>query len=163
MDPLLLGGLRAHPRQTADLYVAISDDAQPLLRVDIYRSRPECLAFQEAIVWNRRIFVGYGETVYIIDPLQPITSSEIFLSGFAGYFSGFYPGSDYLLVASGESLLRLTHDGRVLWVAHGVGLDGVVVRSVENGVIHGEGEWDPPGGWKPFAVHLDSGRIIRDR
>ena len=86
---------------------------------------------------------------------------QIFLTGIAPYFGAFYAGPDYLLVASGDSLLRLGHDGRLLWAAHGLGLDGVIVGLVENGVIQGQGEWDPPGGWKPFALRLDSGQLIR--
>lgn len=157
MHPLPVGASRPG---TADLFVTITDDARPLLRVDIYRyPRPECFAFQEAIVRSNHVFVGYGESVYIIDPVMRI-ASQIFLTGIASYFEAFYAGPDYLLAASGDSLLRLTHDGRLLWAAHGLGLDGVVVEAVENGVIRGQGEWDPPGGWRPFELRLESGQHI---
>jgi hypothetical protein len=158
MDPLRAGAFRPG---TADLFVTITEDVRPLLRVDIYRyQRPECIAFQDAIVWNNRVFVGYGESVYIIDPLTRI-SSQMFLAGLAPYFGAFYTGPNYLLIASGDCLLRLGQDGRVLWVSCDLGLDGVIVKSVENGMIQGEGEWDPPGGWRPFALHLDSGKRIQ--
>jgi len=49
-----------------------------------------------------------------------------------GYFQQFYAGKDYLLVASGDSLFRFSPDGKVLWSAPNLGLDGVVVRSVQN-------------------------------
>ncbi len=83
---------------------------------------------------------------------------QIIFSGIAPYFGKFYAGPDYLLAASGDSLLRLAHDGGLLWAAHDLGLDGVVVDWVENGVIHGQGEWDPPGGWQPFELRLESGQ-----
>jgi hypothetical protein len=160
MEPLRLGGVRPG---AADLFVTISDDAGPFLRVDIYRSpEQEAFVFQDVIIWNERVFVGFGERVYVIDPVKRI-GSHIILSGFAGYFGGFYTASEYLLVASGDSLRRLAPDGRVLWAAPHLGLDGVIVDSVENGIIRGQGEWDPPGGWKPFAMQLDSGQIIADR
>lgn len=112
MDPLLLGSMRSNPLHTADLFVTVSEDAHPLLRVDIYRSpQPECCTFQDVIVWNKRVFVGYGESVYVTDPALRM-GWRIFLTG---YFGAFYSGPEYLLVTSGESLLRLTHDGRVFW------------------------------------------------
>jgi hypothetical protein len=161
VDALCLGSAPRHTLQTADLFVNISEDEHTLLRADIYQSpQPECFAFQDAIVWNNRIFVGYGECVYVIDPALRI-GWQIYLTGVAGYFGAFYSAPGYLLVASGDSLLRLTDDGRVLWAAHDLGLDGVIVDSVENGIICGQGEWDPPGGWKPFELHLDSGQLIR--
>lgn len=155
MDSLALG-TRAHPHQSADLHVLITDGDQVVLRADIYRSKPECLAFRDAILWGDCVFVGYGESVYVIHPAQR-TGRQIPLSA---YFAAFYSSPDYLLVASGESLLRLAPDGSVLWTADGLGLDGVVVNSVENGIIRGHGEWDPPGGWRPFTLRLDTGRLI---
>ena len=138
------------------------DDDRALLRVDVYGDGDEeTFTFQDAIVWRNRAFVGFGHRVYVIDPKKK-AGSEILLglgSG-CGYFGAFYATQDYLLVASGESLLRLSPDGEVLWRAPDLGLDGVVVTSVENGTIQGEGEWDPPGGWRHFAARLDSGELI---
>jgi hypothetical protein len=151
--------VRASSR-TPDLYVTIADEHRPLLRVDIYRrAEPEALVFQEAIDWKNRVFVGYGERVYVIDPAKRTGYDMSLGTGFA-YFAAFYATPDYLLVASGESLLRLAPGGSVLWIAAHLGLDGVVVHSVESGIIYGAGEWDPPGGWRPFAVRLDSGKAV---
>lgn len=155
MDPIRLG-MRTDPLQAADIHVLVSDDTRPVLRADIYRSFSECLAFQEAIVWSNRVFAGYGESVYVIDPEQR-TGTQLLLSGSAGYFATFCAGADYLLVATGESVLRLSQHGTVTWCTDNLGLDGVVIHSVEDGIIRGEGEWDPPGGWRPFALRLDTG------
>jgi hypothetical protein len=145
---------------TADLFVTISDDDRPLLRVDLYGdSSAETFAFQDALVWRDRVFVGYGHRVYVIDPKKP-SGSKILLGSGCAYFGAFYATQDYLLVACGDSLQRLSPDGTILWRAPDLGLDGVVVTSVENGIIRGEGEWDPPGSWKGFALRLDSGDSI---
>jgi hypothetical protein len=162
MPPVRLGKVPAG-LGTADLFVTISDDDRPLVRVDIYGDfSSETFTFQDALVWCERVFVGFGHRVFVIDPKTRL-ASEIFLDevgeGF-GYFGDFYAGKDYLLVASGDSLLRLSSDGKVLWSAPNLGLDGVVVTSVQNGTIQGDGEWDPPGGWKPFALRLDSGELL---
>ena len=159
MPPIRLGNVPS-ALGIADLFVTISDDHRPLLRVDLYGNSSETFTFQDALVWYERVFVGYGHRVYIIDARQK-SGSEISLgSGGRDYFGAFYAGKEYLLVASSKSLMRLSHDGKVVWTVPNLGLDGVVVKSVENGTIQGEGEWEPPGGWKPFTLRLDSGDII---
>jgi hypothetical protein len=159
MPPVRLGKVPSG-LGTADLFVTISDNDRPFLRVDLYGdSSEESFTFQDALVWCGRVFVGFGHKVYVIDPKLQV-GSEIFLGPTSGYFGHFYAAQDYLLVASGESLLRLAPDGKVLWGTSNLGIDGVVVNSVKNGLIEGEGEWDPPGGWKPFLVRLDSGKQV---
>ena len=160
MQPLRLGSASAD-FSTADLFITITDEQRPLMRVDVNRhSEPEAFVFQDAVIWSERVFVGYGSSVYVIDPMKRV-GSEIPLGGGGDYFGAFYADADYLLVASGQSLLRLSPDGDVLWTTPDLGLDGVIVKSVENNVISGEGEWDPPGGWEPFEVRLDSGWLLR--
>jgi hypothetical protein len=159
MRPLRLGRVPSG-LGTADLFVTISDDDRPRLRVDLYGdSSSETFTFQDALVWREHVFVGFGHRVYVIDPMKQ-SGSEILLGTDCGYFGAFYARQDYLLVASGECLLRLSPDGKVLWRALHLGLDGVEVTSVEDGKIQGQGEWDPPGGWKPFNLRLDSGELI---
>ena len=49
--------------------------------------------------------------------------------------------------------LRVRSSGRgPIW-----GVDGVVVKSVDNGLIYGEGELDPPGSRRPVVPQLESG------
>jgi hypothetical protein len=38
--------------------------------------------------------------------------------------------------------------------------DGVVVVAIDDNVVLGQGEWDPPGGWRPFQVSLESGETL---
>lgn len=98
---------------TADVFVTISDDDRPLLRVDLYGdSSSETFTFQDALVWREHVFVGFGHRVYVVNPKKQ-SGSEILL-GDSGHFGAFYAGQDYLLVASGECLLRLWPDGKIL-------------------------------------------------
>jgi hypothetical protein len=160
MPPMRLGKLPSG-LGTADLFVTISEDDLALVRVDLYGdSSSETFTFQDALVWCERVFVGFGHRVYIVDPKNRFGFEIVLGSGGSSYFGKFYAGQDYLLVASGESLLRLAHDGKVLWNTPNLGLDGVTVVSVENGLVHGQGEWDPPGDWKPFLLRLASGELI---
>jgi hypothetical protein len=156
MPPLRLGRIPSG-LGTADLFVTISDDDRALLRVDLYGdSSEESFALRDALVWHDHVFVGFGNRIYVIDPKQQ-SASEISLGPTSDYFGAFYATRDYLLAASGESLLRLAPDGTVLWKRTNLGVDGVVIKSVDNGLIQGEGEWDPPGSWRPFVLQLESG------
>lgn len=47
------------------------------------------------------------------------------------------------------------------WENRGLGIDGVLVHEISGDVIAGEGEWDPPGGWKPFRVRLNTGQNLK--
>jgi hypothetical protein len=82
--------------------------------------------------------------------------------GLGSYFAKFYATQEYLLIASGLGLLRFSPSGEVLWKTSGLALDGVVVKRVDENRVTGEGEWDPPSGWKPFVLRLDSGDRIVD-
>jgi hypothetical protein len=154
MSPLRLGKLRSG-QGTADLFVTVTDDDRPVLRVDLYAGEL-CAPFKDAIAWGRWVVVGYGNAAYVIDP-QKQSGSMIILGS---YFTAFYTAKDYLLVASGEGLLRLSSNGEVMWRASQLGIDGVLVKVIEDSLIKGEGEWDPPGGWRPFVLRLDSGELV---
>jgi len=156
MPPLRLGKIPAG-LGTADLFVTISDDDRALLRVDLYGDASrEIYCPPDALVWSDRVFVGFGYRVYVIDPRNQ-SASEIYLGR---EFLHFYANQAYLLVASAESLLRLAPNGTILWQTSNLAIDGVVVNTVENGLIQGEAEWDPPSGWRPFTVRLDSGALL---
>jgi hypothetical protein len=144
---------------TADLFVTICDGELPLLRVDLYAdSSSESAVFQDAIAWRDHVFVGFGHTVYVIDPKARLG----FVVRLESDFAAFYSGEDYLLVASADALLRMTADGKVLWKTPNLGLDGVTINRVGNGYVDGQGEWDPPGGWRPFKLQLESGKLVAE-
>jgi hypothetical protein len=80
------------------------------------------------------------------------------------YFGHLYPLEHCLLVASSQRLFCVATDGIVKWSSRELGIDGVVVSRVWDAIIDGEGQWDPPGGWKPFRIRLDTGsRILQSR
>lgn len=138
---------------TPDVYVTVPDDDQPLLRVDVYAKVP--FSFREVIVWEGWIVIGFGYDLHLVRPEGGSTKSVSL--GF--YFQHLYPTGDRLLVASGENVFCLSSDGGIAWVKD-VGLDGVIIDRVEDDVVCGQGEWDPPGGWKPFQVSLTTGAVM---
>ena len=142
---------------TPDAYVTVADDDEPLLRVYVYAEGPA--PFREALVWKGWIVIGIGYDVHLVRPEGRDTRS-VSLGSYFSYFGHLYPAEDRLLVASGDKLFCLTPDGGVAWVSKDVGLDGVIVNHVGGGIIYGQGEWDPPGGWKPFQVSLTTGAVM---
>jgi hypothetical protein len=92
---------------TADLFVTIEDDDGPILRADLYVGQSPFLK-QEAKIWGDRGFVGFGNSVYVIDP-KTQSGSVIHLGS---YFADFYPTTEYLLVASGCGVMRFHQSER---------------------------------------------------
>ena len=138
---------------TPDLCVLVNRDNQPCLRIDVYCGCLECCAFSQNVIWKNSVIIGFGHKVHFVS-LNDLESREIDL-GY--YFGHLYMSDDYLLAASGERLFRLSETGTIDWVTQQLGIDGVVVDAVESGIIYGQGEWDPPGGWEPYQVVLETG------
>jgi hypothetical protein len=84
MPPLRLGKVPSG-LGTADLCVTIEDDDASLLRVDLYGDQSP-FAKQDVMIWGERGFVGFGNSVYIIDP-KTQSGSALRLGS---YFAGFY-------------------------------------------------------------------------
>ena len=81
MAPLRLGKIPSG-LGTAELFVTISDGDRALLRVDLYGdSSSESCMFQDALVWCESVFVGFGHSVYVIDP-KTQSASRICLGPF---------------------------------------------------------------------------------
>lgn len=124
--------------------------------MDLYQSGDECFAFEEVRLWSGLVVIGWGHRVYLVEPRTRAVSAL----DLGGYFGHLYPEQQCLLVASAERLFRVEPDGSLPWRTDVLGIDGVVVHEVADGVIRGSGEWDPPGGWRPFQVSLSSGQRV---
>ena len=145
---------------TPDARVGITRGGAPFLRVDVHADR-EHVCFQAVRCVGSLVAVGFGGHLHWIDPaLRTARSLEM-----DGYFGGLYTPDDFglpgqpfaLLAASATSLLRFAAGGELVWKAGELGIDGVIVHDVDGARITGTGEWDPPGGWKDFALELATG------
>ena len=139
---------------TPECYVTVAEDDKPALRVDVYAYGPDCLAFQDAMVWRDNLIVGFGSHVHAIS----VADRSALTIDLESYFGHFYPTPTYLLLASGERLFRMEPDRSILWKSEPLGIDGVVVEEPGPAVVRGVCEWDPPGGWRPFAISATDGR-----
>lgn len=140
---------------TPPCYVTVeSDGAVPLFRCDLYTSgEPECFAFQDVRVWKSWVLIGFGEAFHLVG----LDGKRTISVALGCYFGHAYLSDECLLVASRDRLCRFDADGSMRWRSVELGLDGVVVDRVAGGAVEGQGEWDPPGGWKPFRVSLALG------
>lgn len=139
-------------------YVTVqSDGGDPILRCDVYSAgEAQCFAFGDVRIWKHWVAIGFGEAFHLVGlGGEPPISVAL-----GSYFGHVYPGEECLLVASSDHLYRFDVDGAMRWRSARVGLDGVVVERVEGDAIVGMGEWDPPGGWRPFRISLASGTTL---
>jgi hypothetical protein len=154
---------RRAPASEPDARVGVMVDEAPTLRVDVFTNL-ECTTFSEALCIAPVVAIGYGGHVHFVN----VRTREAKAVELSGYFGALYTAEEMglpdrpfdFLVASADSLLRFSADGSLLWRAERLGIDGVRVDDVVGCRIDGSGEWDPPGGWKPFAVDLATGHRI---
>ena len=103
--------------------------------------------------------IGFGSRAHVVN----IKDHGFHTIALEGYFGSILPTGYKLLICSAERIYGLKQDGQLTWVSEPLGIDGVVVEGFTDGIIHGQGEWDPPGGWQSFQVELASGRRPTNR
>lgn len=163
VDRFVLGGLSGSTA-SAVAAVGISLGAEAKWRVDLLAGVGYS-CFQDVRCVGELIYIGYGEQVAVFSP----RTGDLASHSLDGYFGHLLTSSDLesselgssVLVASTSELLRFDGTGQLLWRKSELGVDGVIVQRVRDGQIFGNAEWDPPGGWKPFRLHLDSGEACR--
>jgi hypothetical protein len=138
---------------TPNRYLTVMHGDRPALRVDLYVWEG---CFQEILFIDDQMFVGMGDAVYVVGLAdRSVVTLELDL-----YFGSFFRLDTGVLAASATKLHRLDTNGNVFWETEMLGVDGVIVHDVVDGIVYGAGEWDPPGGWKEFQVSLESGRAV---
>lgn len=156
MEPLRVGSV---PRGlgTPDLYVTVLDGTKPVLRIDVYGDLSrEMFICSAAIIWQNWIAIGFGHHLYLVG----LHDRTILTISLLNYFVELYVGPEYLLAASASRLFRVESDGGLLWKSDELGIDGVMVMDMNAEIVKGKGEWDPPGGWRPFTVNAANGELI---
>jgi hypothetical protein len=145
---------------TADAFVSVTRDEEPVLRIDIYDGEAQCWAFEDAIVWHDFVVLGRGGYVHLVS----LTTRRAESHAMCGYFGYLHPVDEHLVVASAERLHCFNCEGNPIWQSERLGLDGVVVHRIDDGIIEGEGQWECPpfgdderGDWRPFRIELASG------
>lgn len=148
MEPLCIG-----TGGSFTVYICVERDEKPYLRLNVHSSDQEYHFRERLVFWNDLLAVGIGEGVSLV-LLEEKRANSVSLDS---YFGEFYTVPGALLAASAERVFRFSQNGELIWRSPQVGLDGVVIAKVEGGVVYGDGEYDPPGGWRPFQISLQTG------
>ena len=150
-EPIALGG-----RPEARLFMRVARAGRPEIVFALRPSdRSECWAFADGVWWGGMFFIGFAERVYAVRT----DGAEVAAIDLGDYFCAFTPGDEFLLVATGLRVLRIGPDGRLVWRSDVLGIDGVVIDTVEGGIIRGAMQHDPPDGWLDFAIALSDGTM----
>lgn len=155
LDPVRIGEV---PRTlgTPSRYVLVSSSETPVLRLDLYGPNDECAVFEEALLWEKHVVIGFGERLYFVE-LESLEFRDIKLEG---YFGSTWQTPGRLFAASLEHVFCFDGSAELMWKSPQLGIDGVVIHDVANEVVHGSGEWDPPGGWKDFRISANDGKFL---
>jgi hypothetical protein len=147
-------------------HVGIETSAGLRLRIDI-GERQECACFQDVRLTGSRAYIGYGSRLFVID----MNTLQFSIHDMQGYFAHLYTAGELgataapfaVLASSASELLAFDEEGGLIWKTGGLGIDGVVVNEAFDGVLRGEGEWDPPDGWRPLTLLQASGEHVKSR
>jgi hypothetical protein len=152
MQPIQVGV--PHPGSARpDAYITVTQNGVPFALANAWEDRHSPYVFVGLLCWGRFVVFGWGSHAYLIDP----QTRAVITVPCNGYFGHAYPFDQHLLIADADRLICFDIDGNKLWTSDYVGIDGVIVDEVRDGTIYGQGEWDPPGGWRPFRVSLKTG------
>lgn len=159
--PFTLGNPPQSPERAA-ANVGISFGGETRWRVDVCSGAGHS-CFREVRCVGELVYIGYGQQVAVLS-----TKTSNLVSHPLDYFGHLYTALDLeapelgssVLVASATELLRFDGAGQLMWRKSALGVDGVLVHRIQGGEIVGDAEWDPPGGWEPFRLRLDSGESI---
>lgn len=140
----------------AEIFVLV-DAGDRRICIAIHPYGPQAYPFRDAVIWKDLIVIGFGSALYVI-ALKDLHSR---VHDFSGYFGSLVCTDAFCLAASDEGVLRVSEDGTALWHQRGLAADGVLISDVTDGVIRGQGQWDPPDGdWSPFRLELATGRVL---
>jgi hypothetical protein len=147
-----------------DICVTVEDGDSPVLRIDLFEAGYDrCHAFEDAIVWHGFVVIGYGGRVHFVS----LTSRATRTFMLDGYFGNLFAVADHVLVSDARYLHCFGRDASLLWRSEALGIDGVRVDRVEDGVIEGDAQVELPhftghpddvGRWDRFRLLLASGQ-----
>ncbi|GGD20313.1 hypothetical protein GCM10011513_17300 [Franconibacter daqui] len=120
--------------------------------------------FSQLLLNSETLAILYGQHVHLFNLASHEVKSH-FLDDYAG---DLYPVPDSSSAWLSETFLATTFcytflislDKGIIWRSAQCVIDGVVINDIREEVIYGSGEWDPPGGWRPFMLSMATGELI---
>lgn len=115
---------------------------------------------REVLRLGSLLAIGLQDDLFLFDleKEQLIRSQKM-----SWYFSHLYANKDRIYAASAWNIICFSQNGDEIWKSPDLGIDGVIIHSFDEGYIDGDGEWDPPGGWRPFRLDIETGRLVEKK
>lgn len=150
------------PDPTVAARVGIVDDAGLRIQLNVLSSAG-IPCFQDARCVDHIAYIGFGHSLFVFNT----RTGTLARHQLDGYFGHMYDGCDFenlptqlsVLVTSASEVLAFSRNGELVWMRPNLGIDGVLLRAVNEKQIDGEGEYDPPNGWRKFTVIWDADAI----
>lgn len=135
----------------------VDDEGQSTLVKVLASAGPPC--FQDARCAGHIAYIGFGNHVFVFNS----KTKELASHRVDGYFGHMYDRGDFeqlparfsVLATSASEVLAFSSEGELVRVWPNLGIDGVLLHAVTGEQIEGEGEYDPPGGWRKFSIPID--------
>lgn len=163
--PLPVLDVRAEFLFDACLWVGVLRDGKPLFSVKLHEP-PMVEAWRDAFCLEHCVLLAGYRHVHVIDAdgaarLRCSIPMQGYVSGFIAPDDIDAPADAFTVLAEGCSgVMRFDAAGEWVWANQTLAIDGIVLHRLIDGRLLGEGEWDPPGGWVPFALDLETGRTL---
>jgi hypothetical protein len=153
-DPILISGSDSF-NLSQEEYLIIGTDGN----ISVFKIKYafHCSPFKQAQISGNFLIVGHENYFYVFGLLNRINVLRMEMSG---YFGHLYVENNLCYVADANGLYCIELKGNILWENSNLGIDGVIINRFDEDNIYGEGEWDPPGGWRPFTLEKKTGRLL---
>ncbi|WP_258570088.1 hypothetical protein [Dickeya zeae] len=146
--------------------VLVCENDIPYLLLHIFIEVDEDGCFRQVLCNDKYVTIMLGQHIHLVE----VVSKEIKNFHLHDYVGHAYSIPDCSDVYLSESFLVTTYCyvflidivKGIIWRSKRCGIDGVVIHDISDGVIYGEGDWDPPGGWLAFRLSLKNGELMPD-
>lgn len=139
------------------VYITVRNTDETVVYVFSISYNVHCSPFKQAILKNGLLFVGWEDRFYIFNIAE---NRNLFDQQLMGYFGNFQIDHDLVFICDCQGIICTDVNGRIIWENKCLAIDGVLINEITMNTILGEGECDPPGGWRNFVLDKSSGLLI---
>jgi len=119
--------------------VQVFEDENPRFHLECFSENNEYHFRFDVVVWHDLVALGLGHRLCLLN-LNDRSTTVIDLDS---YFGHLHPTDRILLVTSGCHVHAVSAEGKLVWIAKNLGIDGVVINKIEANTALGESEFDP--------------------
>ncbi|NLR77672.1 rhomboid family intramembrane serine protease [Chitinophaga eiseniae] len=153
--PILISG--EDTRQLANFVYVVYEDTDIK---SVYEIRSQFQVGQygwQAFLADQLLVIGHEDFFYLYDLQQ---QSNLLRLALNGYFGHCRENNGHFFVTDSTGIYCIDKQGQVRWHNDNLAVDGVIINSFEGKHINADGEWDPPGGWRPFTLDAATGKVV---